>query len=159
MVDTTEQKWFKGVTFVLSGFFTGVFLASAIYWDRIRRNKGGGGVTQGEATAMEVITIISAVLCFALFIWALVRLFIGSSTRELLVNNAQAYLTSQSNGLLSQSTQNALVNATAPSSQIIPVAPSTVTTTTATPAVIRQSSTVTSAPGSYANISGGSVFR
>lgn len=79
MSDTTETRWFKIVTLVAAGFFSGLFIANVIYYNRLRN---GGNVTKGEATAMLWINGILLVIAIILFVWALVRLVAPEGAKE-----------------------------------------------------------------------------
>ena len=82
MAALREELWFKIVSFIVLGFLAGVLLANLIYFQKIYHNRGGGGVTQGEALAMLWLNAIFFVVAVFLFIWALVRLFISQESRQ-----------------------------------------------------------------------------
>lgn len=89
VMETTESRWFKIVVFVVSGFFVGFSLANIIYFNRIRRNGGGGGVTQGEATSMLWINGILFAIALIIFLWSIYRLIAGQEYRQRVVQYFQ----------------------------------------------------------------------
>lgn len=81
-VETSESRWFKISVFVISGFFVGFSLANIIYFNRLRRAGGGGGVTRSEATSMLWINGILFAIALVIFIWSIYRLVAGVEYRQ-----------------------------------------------------------------------------
>ncbi len=79
MANTSDSRWFRILSFVLTGIFSGVFLANIIYYAKLTRcdtNGCNNAVSKGEARSMLYINIIFFVVALLLFIWSLVRLFV-----------------------------------------------------------------------------------
>lgn len=126
MADTTETLWFKIIVTIASGFFAGLFLANIIYYNRLRT---GGTLSSGEITSMLWLNAILFVVAIIIFIWALVRLVLSPSSRDVVQTKAVTVLQSTDTGF------------------DIPGAKKTTTTTTvaqpAVPAVKRTTTTTT----------------
>lgn len=88
-LETSESRWFKIVVFVVSGFFVGFSIANMIYFNRIRKAGGGGGVTQGEATAMLWVNGILLAIAVIIFLWSIYRLIVGPPQRQQVVRYLQ----------------------------------------------------------------------
>jgi len=91
----TESLWFKIVVFIVAGFAAGLFLADIIYFNRLRN---GGTLTSTEATSMLWLNAILFVLALIVFIWALIRLVLGQSTREMITTRVGEQLKSTGTG-------------------------------------------------------------
>jgi len=109
MTDTTGERWFKIITAVGSGFVAGISIANAIYYNNIRTGSCNA-VSQGEATTMLWINIVIAVLAIIIFFWALYLIFFSSEVRTDLNTQSVQYINGQTNGLISGSNPNPVIN-------------------------------------------------
>jgi len=82
----SEARWFKIVSFVVTGIIAGLLLADIIYFNELRK---GATLSSGEITSMLVITSILFAIVICMFIWSLVRLFVHKDTRTAAVSTIQ----------------------------------------------------------------------
>lgn len=77
----SEDLWFRVASVIATGFFTGLFIANAFYWNKIR-NGSCNAVTSNDATVLFWLNVIFAIIVGLLFLWALIRLFYTGSKEE-----------------------------------------------------------------------------
>lgn len=76
----TESLGFRIVVVIVTLLFAVLFIVNSVYFDRIYTNPGKT-VTSSQAYTLFWINIVMAVIAVALFLWAVVRLFLSPSTR------------------------------------------------------------------------------
>ena len=91
----TEAIWFRIISVLLIGFFLGLFIANAVYFDRIVREPFSCTVTKTEAQTLFWFNVIWAVIAAILFIWAIVRLFWHESKRTEAKQKVKHYVTTK----------------------------------------------------------------
>ncbi len=77
----TEALWFRIISVLVVGFFLGLFIANAVYFDRIVREPFSCTITRGEAQTLFWFNVIWAVIAAIFFVWAVVRLFWHATAR------------------------------------------------------------------------------
>lgn len=82
----SESRWFKIVSFVVTGIIAGLLLANIIYFNELR---SGARLSSGEITSMLVISGILFAIVISVFMWALIRLFVHKDTRKAAVTTVQ----------------------------------------------------------------------
>lgn len=88
----TEALWFRIISVLVIGFFLGLFIANAVYFDRIVREPFSCTITKGEAQTLFWFNVIWAVIAAIFFVWAVVRLFWHASAREEAGKNVKHYV-------------------------------------------------------------------
>ena len=79
-----EALWFRVSSLIGTGFFTGFFIANAVFFGRIISGTCNA-VSRSEANGLMWINIILAIVAGAIFIWSFIRLFFHPTTRQELV--------------------------------------------------------------------------
>lgn len=82
-----ESFLFKIVTLLGTGFFTGFFIANAIFYFRIK-DKPPTGISQKEASNLFWINVILATISGILFLWTFFRFFITPEKRKKIITQA-----------------------------------------------------------------------
>jgi hypothetical protein len=88
----TEALWFRIISVLVVGFFLGLFIANAVYFDRIVREPFSCTVTKSEAQWLFWFNVIWAVIAAIFFVWAVVRLFWHASAREEAASKVKHYV-------------------------------------------------------------------
>ena len=87
MANTSDSRWFRILSFLITGIFAGVFLANIVYYSKLTRCDITTGcniaVSKGEARSMLYINIIFFIVALILFIWSLIRLFVHPQHTQL----------------------------------------------------------------------------
>lgn len=91
----TEAIWFRIISVLVVGFFLALFIANAIYWDRIVKNTCNA-ITKGEAQTLFWFNVIWAVIASIFFLWAIIRLFFHSSARTEAATKVKHYVVAKS---------------------------------------------------------------
>ena len=104
----SEARWFKIISFVVTGIIAGLLLADIIYFNELRR---GATLSSGEINSMLVITSILFVITILMFIWSLIRLFIHKDTRQSWSDSVQSKTSKWVNSTNGGYTQQDMVNA------------------------------------------------
>ena len=87
----TEAIWFRIISVILVGLFLALFIANAVFFDRIRNNPFSCTVTKTEADWMFWLNVIWAIIAAIFFVWAIIRLFWRESARDEAVAKAKQY--------------------------------------------------------------------
>lgn len=88
----TEALWFRIISVLVVGFFLGLFIANAVYFDRIVREPFSCTVTKSEAQWLFWLNVIWAVIAAIFFVWAVVRLFWHASARAEAATKVKHYV-------------------------------------------------------------------
>ena len=132
MANTSDSRWFRILSFVITGIFSGVFLANIVYYARLTRCDTSGcnnAVSKGEARSMLYINIFFFIVAFILFIWSLVRLFVHPQHTQQLTAYFQ-----QPAGIVRAPTPPAALVVPAPAVPVAPVVPTVTPTSLVTTA-------------------------
>ena len=92
----TEAIWFRIISVLLIGFFLGLFIANAVYFDRIVREPFSCTVTKTEAQTLFWFNVVWAVIAAILFVWAIIRLFWHESKRTEAAQKVKHYVVAKS---------------------------------------------------------------
>lgn len=92
----TESVWFRIISILVVGFFLGLFIANAVYWDRVY-TKTCSAVTKDEAKTLFWFNVIWAVIAAIFFVWAIVRLFFHSTARAETTTKVKRYVVKKGN--------------------------------------------------------------
>ncbi len=89
-----EARWFNVSMFVVTLIGGGLAVANAVFYDKIRKNKGCGSiVSEAEATTFFWINVILAVIFIILAIWALARALTSREYRVTKTQQLKAFVT------------------------------------------------------------------
>jgi len=89
-----EALWFRSLSLIGTGFFTGLFITNAIYFSRI--NSGAcNAISKSEANGLMWFNIIWAIIAGVLFIWCFIRLFFHQTKRAELTEQAKQAVVKQ----------------------------------------------------------------
>ena len=89
MTETTESRWFKIISFIVTDFFAGFSLANIIYYAKARNNCNA--LSRTEVISMLWLNIILFIFAIILFLWSLWRLIFSGSYRQQLSSNVKGY--------------------------------------------------------------------
>jgi TRAP-type C4-dicarboxylate transport system permease small subunit len=73
LMETTETRWFKIVSFIIAVIFLGFIIANVVYFNRLRHGTSNA-ITQAEANSMYWVNVIILIIAILLFLWTLYRL-------------------------------------------------------------------------------------
>src|SRR4030067_2756443 len=91
----TEAIWFRIIVVIVVGFFLALFIANAVFFDRIRKQPFSCTVTQSEADGMFWLNVIWAIIAAVFFVWSIVRLFWTEPPGDVAVDRAKRYAARQ----------------------------------------------------------------
>ena len=96
-MSTTETRWFKAVTLILSLFFIIYTAINIAYYNRIRSNPSQCSViSRGQATGMIWLNVIILIISIILLFWSIITLIFTRQSRQQVVS----YLQSPSTGFV-----------------------------------------------------------
>ena len=89
----TEAIWFRIISVIIIGLFLILFIANAVFFDRIRKQPFSCTVTKSEADWMFWLNVIWAIIAAIFFVWAIVRLFWRETARDEAAEKVKQYVT------------------------------------------------------------------